>query len=167
MTPLSWWTKSTGWVWDTFHSSQNTNNSLANLTKNKEARSSVFYFWLQKEVRFTTYRRHPDHTLSGRQCSQMEELGHARYLGFIPTLVLMYPSLASELLSVSSISLRNTHTYTTYSSFFPQVAHSRSMPISTSSPVHRCPDPSPSIHPTGATQPSELLNGNWDLNMST
>lgn len=130
MTPLFWWTKSTGWAWDTFHSSQNANNSLASLMKSKETRNSVFYFWLQKGVRFTTYSWHPDHTPSGRQCSQMEELGHAGNLGFIPTPVLMYSTLASELLSVSSISLRNTRTYATHSSSFPQVAHSRAMPIS-------------------------------------
>lgn len=162
MTPPFGRTKSTGWAWDTFHSSQNTNNSLAKLMKSKEITNCVFDFWLGKGVRFTTYRRHPDYIPSGRQHSQMEELGHTRNLGFIPKLVLMYPTLASELISVSSISLRNT--YAAHSSCFPQVAHSRSMPVSSE---HRRPDPSPSIHPTGATQPSELLNGNWDLNVST
>lgn len=133
MTPLFWWTKSTGWAWDTFHSSQNTNNSLASLTKSKETRNSVFYFWLQKGVRFTTYRWHPDHTPSGRQCSQMEELGHTRNLGFIPTPVLMYSTLASELLSVSSISQK--YTYICHSFFFfspssPLKGHAHLYPLS-------------------------------------
>lgn len=60
-----------------------------------------------------------------------------------------------ELFSTSSIFLRNTLIYTIHSSCFPQVFPSKSMPTTTLSSVHKCPDLN--IHLAGST---EFLNGN-------